>query len=339
MDQSSHKHISFLQVNLGRGIDATSLLAAKINNYDFIFIQEPYCQRNIPACLPTSSTIVKGTEDYPWAITVVNNKNFPILLHKQHSSEHIVCIETIINNNSLIIINVYCPYNNNIHSFLDHLQDTINNLQNNNLLLVGDFNSHSPAWGGDRQDNRGDALENFLATNNLILVNDPFSPPTFFSSRGQSWIDITTASLDRSNLITNWKVLQDVSLSEHAYLHFEMTTSTNIRDIDPSLRYNLSCADWEGFTHFLQTKLTIYNPLDLEDAHNFINNSINNITTACNLFIPRTSLHRKTVPWWNTDLTGMRNHVRHLRKSFQRCRRFSHIECAFKKFTEVKLIK
>ena len=50
-----------------------------------------------------------------------------------------------------------------------------------NCLTDSDFNSHSTSWGYEESDRRGDEVEDWQIENNLLLLNDPEDPPTFFS--------------------------------------------------------------------------------------------------------------------------------------------------------------
>ena len=56
-----------------------------------------------------------------------------------------------------------------------------------NCLAAGDFNSHSTSWGYGETDHRGDKVEDWQTESNMILLNDPEDPPTFFSWR---WISL-----------------------------------------------------------------------------------------------------------------------------------------------------
>ncbi|KAL9692065.1 hypothetical protein quinque_016490 [Culex quinquefasciatus] len=40
------------------------------------------------------------------------------------------------------------------------------------IVLLGDFNAHSPLWGGKHRDQRGRAIEQILGKYNLIILND-----------------------------------------------------------------------------------------------------------------------------------------------------------------------
>lgn len=61
-------------------------------------------------------------------------------------------------------------------------------------ILLGDFNAHSPQWGDKRLDQRGKMIEEFLVSNDNILLNDKV--PTFIHSAygSTSAIDLTIAS-------------------------------------------------------------------------------------------------------------------------------------------------
>ena len=59
-------------------------------------------------------------------------------------------------------------------------------------LVVGDFNSHSEAWGYKESDQRGDEVEDWQIDNRMLLLNDPQDPPTFFS---RAWLTTTTPDL------------------------------------------------------------------------------------------------------------------------------------------------
>ena len=81
-----------------------------------------------------------------------------------------------VGNTTVTIFNLYCP------SDKDLALQTMN-LPPENCLTVGDFNSHSTSWGYEERHRRGDEVEDWQVKNNLLLLNDPEDPPTFFSRR------------------------------------------------------------------------------------------------------------------------------------------------------------
>ena len=86
------------------------------------------------------------------------------------------------------------------------------------FLLVGDFNAHSPEWGGgggdSRRDGRGKLIESLLADTDLILLNS--KTPTFLHSayHTTSAIDLAVASPTIA-LDFQWSVHDDLYGSDH----------------------------------------------------------------------------------------------------------------------------
>ena len=61
----------------------------------------------------------------------------------------------------LQIYNVYCPPDKDLSLDLMQLQDS-------KCLILGDFNSHSEAWGYDEADKRGEEVEDWQVDNALF---------------------------------------------------------------------------------------------------------------------------------------------------------------------------
>ena len=118
-------------------------------------------------------------------------------------------VKITVDNSAINIFNLYCPPDKDLS--LQHIH-----VPSQNCLAVGDFNSHSTSWGYGETDRRGDEAEDWQIENNMLLLNDPEDPPTFFSRR---WISTSTPDLafatedlSRKN---NRKVLSQLAGSNH----------------------------------------------------------------------------------------------------------------------------
>ena len=69
---------------------------------------------------------------------------------------------------------------------------TLIEVEETNCIVVGDFNSHSEAWGYPESDRRGEEIEEWQVDTKLLLINDPEDPSTFYSRR---WLTTTTPDL------------------------------------------------------------------------------------------------------------------------------------------------
>jgi len=87
-----------------------------------------------------------------------------------------------------------------------------------NLIVAGDFNSHSAEWGSATDDARGALLSGFTAGLDLLICNEG-TTPTYRRINACSVIDVTFARTDRNrhSTVCDWTVLSDLySASDHA---------------------------------------------------------------------------------------------------------------------------
>ncbi|GIY30880.1 hypothetical protein CEXT_795191 [Caerostris extrusa] len=86
----------------------------------------------------------------------------------------------------------------------------------------GDFNAHSEAWGYSKEDLRGKTLIDYIATNQLNIVNDSSSISTFNRDTAKGWPGITLAGHRIYNQIKDWKVIDNDIGSYHNVLTYSI---------------------------------------------------------------------------------------------------------------------
>ncbi|XP_047995913.1 uncharacterized protein LOC125233826 [Leguminivora glycinivorella] len=92
------------------------------------------------------------------------------------------------------------------------------------VIVAGDFNAKSTAWGCPATDVRGDVLEEWAISLGLTILNTG-SESTCVRPQGESIVDITFASDALARRIQNWRVEAEVeSLSDHRYIRYDLTT-------------------------------------------------------------------------------------------------------------------
>ncbi|GBL72655.1 hypothetical protein AVEN_127905-1 [Araneus ventricosus] len=115
---------------------------------------------------------------------------------------------------NLLLITVYCPPKEDLYHTLAELE-TCFMLPYDRVLLTGDFNSKSPVWGSDVEDERGRQLMEFVLSKGQAIVNEEDTIPTFEGSRGRSWVDITISDPLLLDNIFKWKVDLEPTCSDH----------------------------------------------------------------------------------------------------------------------------
>ena len=197
---------------------------------------------------------------------------------------------------SLKIFNIYCPPDRDLSLDLIHPQES-------RCIILGDFNSHSEAWGYEEADRRGEEVEDLQVDNGLVLLNDPDDPPTFFSRR---WLSSTTPDLafatnDLKDSIQN---CTEPAWRERPQAHQDQKTNT-------FPRWNYKKANWERFS-----KLA-------DQFTQRINNKRQNLNTKMKAFnqavlkaaqesIPREA-RKNYKPYWTKELQQQEDAVREAR--------------------------
>ena len=107
------------------------------------------------------------------------------ILKSSEDNTEIIGIKAVLKDITLTVYNTYSPSNKplQLHGV---------NPPQENFLIVGDLNSHSPSWGYKDLDQKGEDLEDWMTENFLVLINKPDDPPTYYS---RSWRTTSTSDL------------------------------------------------------------------------------------------------------------------------------------------------
>ncbi|KAL9698940.1 hypothetical protein quinque_002381 [Culex quinquefasciatus] len=175
------------------------------------------------------------------------------------------------------------------------------------VVLLGDFNAHSPLWGGNHIDQRGKAIESILGKHNFIILNDGSHTRVDPRDGRSSAIDLSIVS-DTIAPELVWSVDVDTRESDHYPLFIHSVDHTRAkRSRRPRWKYD--SADWTKFAKEVQ-KPDPESVQEIEEA----------ILAAAEVSIPRTStkVGRKAVHWWTKEVEEA---VKDRRKKLRRLRK------------------
>ena len=110
--------------------------------------------------------------------------------------------------------------------------------------LLGDFNSRSRVWGDTTENEKGKVFEQFLISNNAVLLNN--GQPTHYSVQHDT-TSCTGAVLcsPTSASELQWEVVEEI----FGRNHYPMVVSeTTVVAEPPDLRYIMTRADWSLYS-------------------------------------------------------------------------------------------
>lgn len=307
-------NLSLLQVNLGRGKAATSLLQNRVREekIDLVAIQEPSRSNSgwgDAACF--------GGEGNTKVLTVVRNSSLKPILLQDVSNKNCIAIKLQGDEEDLVIVNVYAEPGGQLDGILDCVEQVLGKYHCP-FLILGDFNAKSPAWGGEITDRRGVLMMDFIGRHDLYIDNSPDDQATFSSTNGQSWIDLT---LSRRVDVSNWRVEEEETLSDHRYIRYELEVDEP-RITAREVRFNVKKADWQVFQARLKELIrdlpaeVTYSEQVNEIAEEFQQACLE----ACKASMPMKKpigASRESAVWWNDSLREKRREVRRARKRYQ----------------------
>lgn len=211
--ENKEKVIKIIQVNINNSFTGTSQLLqfAKEEQADILVVQKPNIRGGVVRGFTEAAiTMYQGTS--PGTVTVILNRKITALKMENRSTEDMTVTE--INGaraQSFYLVNMYIPPERSnrecFNSILEHREGTISELMGSRkeIVIAGDINSKSTAWGSRANDARGTKWMDFATNNEFVVVNEG-STPTFEGPNGERCIDVTMASEKLYNKIKNWRV-------------------------------------------------------------------------------------------------------------------------------------
>ncbi|XP_049316891.1 uncharacterized protein LOC125779655 [Bactrocera dorsalis] len=216
------------------------------------------------------------------------------------------------------VISCYLTPSDSIQEFqekLDNIEDTARNIEGQ-LIIAGDLNSRAAEWGMPNTDSRGKRI---LAQLGLIVLNT--GNATTFRRPGceETTPDITLSTERMAGSISNWKVPEDYTGSDHHYISFMIDTGRNVHQF----RKNRGTRKWSisKLIAAIDEQSPSSDPSLI--ARKTVENTMLNITKACQKSIPKAthSKRKAAVYWWTENIAELRCTCLRRRRSYTRSRR------------------
>ena len=178
------------------------------------------------------------------AIAVQTGLSYSIL--NTNPDTETLAIQVKISNISHSIINTYMPPSMSPAQDSEHLLHLATLCAiNRHLVITGDFNAYSPAWGASHLDKRGAEIESFIDNEELTVLND--GRGTHLTNTGHvTPIDLSLCSPNIS-LTSSWDILPSTLGSDHYPINIVLNNSFTTLETHHVEKFQLKKADWERF--------------------------------------------------------------------------------------------
>lgn len=329
-NRTSTMRIAQINAKNSRAVMDELRQTAHNSKIDIIMIQEPYTIPNSANqhTMGVSTKIVTDRKKFNdnkttkeiWSAVAILNSNYTILKLTEFSNTHFTCIEATYNKVKTYIVNAYFQYSEKIDKYIEHLHKFLTTMKGKRILIALDSNAKSTLWHNNSTDDRGRKLEELIAQHDLAIVNSPSNLTTFSNHKGNSNIDLTLASKQLARQITNWKVEDTITTSDHNLITFRVNSRMDKPTTKTVNRFNINKADWDKFEQVITERENTAQsdePSLPNQADSLANNLTDTLTAASNEAIPRKTRFSKSVPWWNKELNDIKKKVRRLRRRLQ----------------------
>lgn len=234
------------------------------------------------------------------------------------------------------IVGVYRPPRRSLpelEGLLEDIEAIIRPKMDGPVLVAGDLNAKSDAWGSPVTDVFGRAVAEWADALGLVVFNRG-SVPICVRHNGSSIIDITLGNGRAARMVRTWRVMEgEETLSDHLYVCFGVS--------DPSMgrlaaakaeassrerpnRWSLKKIDVDCLRAAAKIKAWIKEPLGpLEDVNDGALALREAATEICDAAMPRCKPmpHRPAAYWWSQELAELRTDCNRARRVYTRCRR------------------
>ncbi|GBM56809.1 hypothetical protein AVEN_227323-1 [Araneus ventricosus] len=197
--------------------------AVSKHNTDIILAQEPLVRDGKIAGIPLH-----------WSTWMSKNSKAAIILPNSslHSTvlsttDNAIAVTITLQGKPCSLISAYSSPLADIEPALSDIQSIISSVAGENFLAGTDLNGHHTSWGYSDNDNRGRAIEDFVNSQSLVILNEPDAPSVLHSNGTVGWPNLTIASSSEISQLTSCEVLQEETMSHHQYIRIQINSARN----------------------------------------------------------------------------------------------------------------
>lgn len=310
-------NVNIVQLNCNNSRMVTQELIRHLNehNINIALIQEPYAIRddvNFKIPLTSGYRTIFRPSIKPKAAIIVDNLCSNVTFFPQLSTDHLTLISLEFGKKQIFLLSAYIPPNSDLHVVLPNFHNILRFTQNKTLIIGGDFNCRSELWFDKRNSARSNLLEEFILQNNLDIANQPGNPPTFNSTNGQSFIDLTLSSNMDPFCLTNWETKENITSSDHNLIQMRIGIPKSISSsMDRNYKLDLSSIKIEELEPKMaqlvqemeEVLSNLKTPEDIEQATYQLHGKLDIILTKLG---KKRKIYQNRPEWWTDEVERFR---------------------------------
>ena len=308
------KTIRVLQINLQHKKFANDMAMKQIedNNIDIVLIQEPYIStksNRIPSIPTNYTTYYQGNKA---VAAIIIKKDIKHINLTKTMTEKVVAVRVETFDKTIIFVSCYSPRQQEPVPFELEEKWLYYRRLAPNTILGADTNSHSTFLKYKKSDQRAVQWEEFTASKNLILCNNPDSI-TFENTRKQtSKIDWTLCTNIIHNFIKNWNVPNDwITLSDHKAILFSVLAEPIWKK---RFVFDFKRANWKKILNNFDSNLEgLRNSQPLtrfKDIDDYTENLTEIIKKTISDHVPSRRYVKHKNAWWSRKLENKKKEVK-----------------------------
>ncbi|KAK9743609.1 Endonuclease-reverse transcriptase [Popillia japonica] len=255
---------------------------AKQQDMDILFVCEPNKKR------VKDTNWIKDTRTDVAALILT--KNVEVIGHSAGDGHLVLELETC------DIVCCYVSPNIEMHQYGLEVDNIMNRIDRRQTIVLGDINAKSPQWRASRTDKKGTYWLQWIHALDMVVLNRG-GEPTFVRGQTKSYIDVTLSTNLIAMQITDWKVLDQVSLTEHNYIFFEVRGAKKESSIGKGKP--ITAVDWDRCRRSIRTMVDETEAKEHDQCTRLIQAAYRkSIQKQCNT--------TNTPYWWNENIDKKR---------------------------------
>ena len=265
---------------------------------------------------------------------IVCNKKLGIRKHKS-TKYGFVWLEV----DNVRIYSCYFSPNDTLEKFqkdIDELEASLKRTKGE-VLVAGDFNGKSSEWGETRSDRRGDIICEFVARNDLIILNTG-NVNTFQRGDASSILDLTISSTKIAKGVNDWMVLDEETLSDHRYIAYSAVLTEGPQYGKAGYKrpsWNPKKLNEDKAKRFLEESRLLASMGWIKEAETLeevVKTTEEIVVGACNVSMTkrRGPRNKQQVYWWTPELAELRTNCIKARRIATRAKMNHHLREQYK---------